>query len=297
MRTKIFLFAFFSAFCVPAAAFGADRSASALISAREREAETAELRDVVRRRDAFFSESESLAENERSRRAEDVASRFESLSRRFPNSALVLYFYADFLRAGGENARAEELLLRAEKIDGAFPPLKFLLAETLAAQGRAEDAFPRFSDAVRLDPGDAAYHAAFGEFLTDSRERLLEKEIFRSRAELDAAVQQEFLAASAVEPENLNFLRRYAESFYDVENPDWRRALAAWERLRKKIPQEEKAASAPLISLHRARALAELGRIDEAYTLLRESAEFPALERSRRRVLEIIKQKQKKETR
>lgn len=272
----------------------ASDAAGALIAARENEALISGLRDVLARRDAFFAEADSLAENERSRRAADIAERFETLSARFPDSAAALYFFAEFLRDGGESVRAEKLLLRAEKLDADFVPVRFLLAEVLAARGAAAEAFPRFSAAVAADPGSAARHEAFGEFLVDSRDVLLEKKIFASRAELDAAAQGEFRAAAAVAPDGADFLWRYAESFYDVETPDWNRALAAWNQVARKIPPERKAETAPAVALHRARVLAELGRIDEADTLLRETAGVPALERSRRTVFEIIKRKRKR---
>lgn len=289
----LMLGAFAAGATLSALADAAPSSAETLIAARERETQISGLREVLARRDAFFAEADSLAENERSRRAADLAERFESLSARFPDSVPVLYFFAEFLRDGGENARAESLLLRAEKIDADFAPTQLLLAELFAARGCAEEAFPRFSAAVYLDPGDAEAHEAFGEFLVDSRERLLEKKIFASRAELDAAAQDEFRTAYAVAPDNADFLWRYAESFYDAETPDWDRALAAWNLVARRLAKDEKKSAAllPAVALHCARVLAELGRIEEADTLLKETAGVPALERSRRTVFEIIKRK------
>lgn len=267
-------------------------AADRLIAERENAALIADLSDVLARRNAFFDEADSLPENERARRASDIADRFETLSRRNPDSVPVLYFYAEFLRDGGELKTAEEMLLKAEKLEPTFAPLQFLLAEILQEKGEPENAFPRFEKAVYEDPGNAEYQCAFGEFLADSRERLVEQKIL-SRSELDAKMQNAFLAASAAEPGQADFLWRYAESFYDVENPDWNRALSVWERVARRLNKKEHADLLPVASLHRARVLAELGRIEEADTLLRKTAGNPALERSRKTVYEIIK-KQKK---
>lgn len=265
--------------------------AEALIAARERNTLFGALREILERRDAFFAEAENLPDSERSRRAEDVAERFAALVARFPNAVPALYFFAEFLRDGGEDARAEELLLKAEKIEPTFAPAQFLLAEILAARGEAENAFPHFAAAIYEEPGNAHRRGVFAEFLVASRERLLEKKCFETRAELDAKMQSEFLVASALEPKNFDALWRYAESFYDAETSDWSRALAAWERVERRISPELRAALVPAVKIHRARALAELGKFDAADALLRETAGVPALERSRRKVFEILNAK------
>lgn len=278
-----FLFVFFTTFPT-----FAETDAVALVASRKHDAMIDGLRDLLARRDAFFDEMETLSENERLRRAADVAERFDAFLSRFPESVPARYFYAEFLRDGGENARAEKLLSEAEKIEPTFAPVQFLFAEILASRGAVEEALPRFFAAVSADPGNARARGVFGEFLLEKRERLLEKKCFASRAEIDAKMQSEFLAACAADAENFGAFWRFAESFYDVENPNWERALAAWERVERKIPAEKRAELLPAVALHRARALAELGRFDEADAILRETAGVPALERSRRKVFEIL---------
>ena len=177
------LFLAAGAVSVPAAEDGApspasDAAVAEIAAARERLMLKDGLRDVLARRAAFYAEAETLSENERSRRASDIASRFETLLSRFPESAPALFCFAEFLRDGGETARAEELLLRAEKTDPDFAAAQFLLGEILAAGKSPEKAFPRFSAAVRTAPDAADFHLGFGEYLTDFREVLLEKGIF-----------------------------------------------------------------------------------------------------------------------
>ena len=263
----------------------ADVAVAEIAAARERLMLKDGLRDVLARRAAFYAEAETLSENERSRRASDIASRFETLLARFPESAPALFCFAEFLRDGGETARAEELLLRAEKIDPDFAAAQFLLGEILAAGKSPEKAFPRFSVAVRTAPDAADFHLGFGEYLTD----------FPSRAELDAAMLGEFRAACAVAPADVDARARFAQAFYDAENPDWNAALSAWNAVGALAEKNGASAGGLLrasVALHRARALAELGRLDEAEALLRgDAAGVPALERSRREVFEIISEK------
>ncbi len=273
-------------------------SAAALVASRERTALLDGLREVISRRDAFFAEAETLSENERSRRAADIAERFDLLESRFPNAVPVLYFYAEFLRDGGELARAEKLLSRAETLEPEFAPVRFLSGEIFAERGEPGKAFPHYAFAVRTAPENLEYHLAFGEFLTDSRDALLAEKIFRSRAELDAAAQDEFRAACALAPRDLDVRVRYAESFYDVESPDWNAALAAWNvaarLLDERVPAAEKKSELrAAIAIHRARANAELGHFAEAEKILNEAERVPALERSRETVLKIIEEGKK----
>lgn len=270
-----------------------------IVASRERAALLDGLRDVISRREAFFAEAETLSENERSRRAADIAERFDLLASRFSDAVPVLYFYAEFLRDGGEFSRAEKLLLRAESLEPEFVPARFLLGEIFAERGEPSKAFPRYEFAVRAAPENLAYHLTFGEFLADSRDALLAEKIFRSRDEFDTAMQDEFRAACAVAPSDLDVRVRYAESFYDVESPDWNAALAAWNvaanLLDERVPAERNSSLRAAIALHRARANAELGRFAEAEKILDAAERVPALERSRETVLKIIKDRKKTE--
>lgn len=269
-----------------------DSDVEKLVAAREHNAVIYGLRDLIARRDAFFETAGTLSESERSRRAEDLAERFDSFCSRFPDCVPALYFFAEFLRDGGENARAEKLLLKAEELDPSFAPIKFLLAEILASRGATVEAFTRFREAVAADPGNSQLRGVFGEFLLDFRERLLDEKCFSSRDEIDAKMQSEFLAACATDAENFEPFWRFAESFYDVEKPDWERALSAWERVERKLPAERRSALSAVVALHRARVFVELGRFDEARRILTETEGVPALERSRRQVSELLSQKE-----
>lgn len=264
--------------------------AEALITKRETETLIAELTALAERREAFYAEAETLPQNESSRRAADIAARFENLLARFPDSVPALFFFAEFLHDGGENERAEKLLLKAEKLDETFAPAQFLLAEILAARGAATDAFPRFRRGFSENP-DAESVAVYGEFLCDHRDALLAGKCFPTRAELDENMQRVFFLAAFLSDGNPDYCWRAAESFYDVENPDWNLALAMWDSIMRLPAVEKSPELLAAATLHRARVLAELGRIDEANTLLRETVGVPALERSRRQVFEVIKRK------
>lgn len=268
----------------------AERDADILIVQRRNKMLVEDLSDIVSRCDDFYAEMKNLPENEIARRAADLAERFESLLERFPDSVPVLFFFAEFLRAGGENERAESLLLKAESLDEDFAPAQFILAEILAERGAAEEAFPRFRRGISED-SDAESVAIYGEFLCDNQEVLLAKKCFKNREDLDRNMQDVFRRAAIFSDNNPDFYWRYAESFYDVEKPDWRLALLVWEIVGDLPAVKKDSARLVAVAIHRARVLAELGRIDEADALLRENVGIPALERSRRQVFDIIRQK------
>ena len=268
----------------------AEREADVLIVQRRNKMLVEDLSDIVSRCDDFYAEMKDLSENEVSRRAADLAERFETLLVRFPDSVPVLFFFAEFLRAGGENERAEALLLKAESLDENFAPAQFVLAEILAERGAAEEACLRFRRGIS-ETSDAESVAIYGEFLCDNREALLAKKCFKNRAELERSMQDAFRRAAIFSDNNPDFYWRYAESFYDVEEPDWCVALRVWEIVGDLPSVKKDSVRLVAVAIHRARVLAELGRIDEADELLRENVGVPALERSRRQVFEIIRQK------
>lgn len=290
---KFFWAVLFFSFCVNVPAQESSALAEKLVAERMDEACIEELKDLIMRREAFLSAAETLSENERSRQAADIAERFESHLKRFPDSFPGLYYFADFLYRGGENARAESLLLRAEKLAPDLAPIHILIAKIFAEKGEVEKALSRFRIGISSGKPDAETFAFYGEFLIDNRKRLLEAESFGSRAEFDENMQNAFRLAAILSGKNPDFYWRYAESFYDVENPDWEAALFAWENVARVPSVKERGDLTAAVSLHRARALAELSRIDEADTILRQTVAFPALERSRRRVFEIIRQKRR----
>ncbi|MBQ2731640.1 MAG: hypothetical protein IJF68_01130 [Opitutales bacterium] len=271
----------------------ASEEAGTLIAARTSEAWLEELKDLIVRRENFFSEAETLSENERSRRASDIAARFEAHLERFPDSFPGLYFYADFLHEGGENERAEKYLLRAEKLAPDLAPIQFLLGKILAEKGAVRDAFERFRNGFSLGVPDAESAALYGEFLLENRAFLLAEKCIENRAELDDAMLRAFRLAAILSGENTDFYWRYAEAFYDIETPDMKSALLAWENVARLPEVQKRQDLAAAVALHRARVLAELGRIEEADTILRETVGFPQLERSRRKVFEIIYRKRR----
>jgi hypothetical protein len=137
-----------------------------------------------------------------------------------------------------------------------------------------------------LEPKTAVYHYHLGEFLAVYQRYLVVDKLLK-RDECDAKMQAAFERASALNPAEAGYLWRFAESFFDCENPDWRRALSVWNSIAAKVkaPLEREA-----VSLYRARVLLELGRRADAEQILGAS-KSPKLEASRAKLRELLKTK------
>lgn len=247
-----------------------------------------------------FIAREDISELERSRRLAPIAARYEDLLSRFPDDAETLVLYAKFLRDGGDDAGAREHFEKVRKIRPDWAVAYQQLAAISAERGDGAGAFPQMKKAVEIEPGTLAYQLQFGELIATFRADLLENKIFETRRELDRAMQDAFRAARALAPNSLDIAVRYAESFYDVETPDWRAALGAWEHVQK-INENAARVGTNLaaetlmretIALHKARVFAELGEFARAEQILCGISD-ERLNRSRDRIRKIISEKRK----
>ena len=76
-----------------------------------------------------------------------------------------------------------------------------------------------------------------------------------------------FAEAVRLEPESLPYAYRYAESYYDLENPPWDEAMAAWQNLEQRV---DSATEQQMMRLHQANVLLFKGDLDAAEIRLEE---------------------------
>ncbi|MGN0834920.1 MAG: hypothetical protein ACI4QA_03720 [Candidatus Spyradosoma sp.] len=282
---------------------GTTDAAAEAVRAAEQKTRDAELLEIARAQRKTLAEirDAKLSDLERSRRLSAVAARYENFLARFPGDARALVLSAKFLREGGEDDAARERLEKAAALRPDWAVVRQQLGAIAAERGDFAAAARRLREAVELDPGTAEYQTQLGEILRLFRAELLGAGVFADAGALDAAMQNAFRAARALKPDALDEAVRYAESFYDVAEPDFAAALDAWtlaKTLAARAPELGAADSdarkfvAETLELHRARAFAELGRFAEAEEILRAGAD-PRLERSRGRVREILSEKRK----
>lgn len=155
-----------------------------------------------------------------------------------PNSASVHQAYAEYL--------AEHGILRAALVQGLtaqlIEPDNAAIANSLGGlylrMGRVADSAAQFARAIGLEKGNAAYH-----FNLANVEYTLRHDLTTAwRMELPDLLRRalaEFREASRLSPNDFEYARAYAETFYGVPDPDWAEAEAAWKRVLALSPETD----------------------------------------------------------
>lgn len=166
-----------------------------------------------------------------------------------------------------ERKRAKALLLRANELDADQPIVKNQLGKYLAEEGLPLQALPYFLAAVELAPHEALYHYQVGQLLGGARQDFLTSGEWTVET-IDRAMQHAFAEAVRLDPDSLPYAYRYAESYYDLEEPPWDEALAAWRELEERV---ESGTEAQMMRLHQANVLLFQGELDSAEAMLQEN--------------------------
>ncbi len=163
-----------------------------------------------------------------------------------------------------ERGRAVALLMKANQLDAHLPLVKNQLGNFVAEEGQPLMALNYFLSAVELEPTEPLYHYQVGTLLTAAREDFLKSGEW-TREAIDRSMHQAFEQAMTLAPDNLAYAYRYWESFYDLQQPDWNKALAGWRALEERM---ESPVERQTIRLHQANVLIKQGCTDEARDLL-----------------------------
>jgi tetratricopeptide (TPR) repeat protein len=189
---------------------------------------------------------------------------YERLLHDSPNNAEVFAAYGYLLRKVDMRKQAAAMLLKANQLDSDIPLVKNQLGNLLAEDGRPLDALPYFMAAIKLSPKEPLYHYQVGTLLHEAQDDFLKSGEW-TRAALDHAMHGAFKTAAELAPDRFEFGYRYAESFYDLAEPQWDEALKVWAAL-------EENAGTPIerqtLRLHAANILLKQGHADRAKLLL-----------------------------
>ena len=239
--------------------------------ARAAESETMaerSLRRIVERQKELFAVAAKQADNADApglrTQMQSVVHDYELLLRNNPKFAAGYAAYGFFLRQVDMGKEAASMLLKANALDPNIPLVKNQLGNYLAEEGKPLQAAPYFIAAIKLAPNEPLYHYQLGTLLVEARDDFLKSGEW-TRATLDEAMHTAFKRAAELAPERFEFAYRYAESFYDLEKPDWDAAVKLWAAL------EEKASTSierQTMRLHAANVLIKMGKLDHARALL-----------------------------
>lgn len=226
------------------------------------------LSDILEKQQRLLSCAEKSPKADLTIQLSELASAYASLLHEYPENTTLLLHYGKFLRLVGEDARAADTFKRVLALDDSVAVAYQQLGNIHAENGRYKEAWPLFQSCIKLAPDVALYQYQMGEFIHVFHQ-LMEADGLLRPAESDKRMQEAFANAVKLDPGSETLLWRYAQSFYDVHQPDWQKALSAWESAAAatKDPLKE-----PTLRMHKIRCLIELGQTQQAQALLEKPA-------------------------
>ena len=253
------------------------------------------LKQIAERQREVFAQAakqgENLDDSLFKQQLQTLVHDYELLLRNNPKFAAGYAAYGLLLSKVDMRKEAAAMLLKANQIDPDIAIVKNQIGNLLAEDGKPLDAAPYFIAAIKLEPNEALYHYQLGTLLAEARDDFLKANAGEwTRASLDAAMHNAFKRAAELAPDRFEFAYRYAESFYDLEKPDWPAALKAWSALEEKAPT---AIERETMRLHAANICLKMGKPAHARALLDMVAD-PKLQGQKARLLPQLAELEKK---
>ena len=205
---------------------------------------------------------------------------YELLLRDNPTFAPGFTTYGYLLGKIGQRKASIAMLLKANQLDSDQPLVKNQLGNFLAEEGRPREALPYFLAAIKLTPQEPLYHYQLGTLLHEARDDFIKSGEWTADA-LNHTMHEAFRLAAELAPDRIEFTYRYAESFYDLDNPDWGAALKEWGALEAQAKSELERQT---MRLHAANVLLKQDKPDQARVLLNTVTE-PALLAQRQKLV------------
>jgi tetratricopeptide (TPR) repeat protein len=216
--------------------------------------------------------------------AEQLCHEYESLLRESADYAPGYAAYGYLLWKLGMRKEAAAILLRANQLDPNIALVKNELGNYLAEDGKPLDALEYFLGAIKLEPKEPLYHYQLGTLLYEARSDFVNSGEW-TRAAVDRTMLEAFRQAALLAPNRIEFTYRYAEAFYDLENPDWDTALAAWRKLEATAPSEVERET---MRLHQANILLKRDQPARARQIL-DTVTAPELQAQKQKLVAAIK--------
>ena len=242
------------------------------------------LKKIVERQKEVFAEAarqgENLDESLFKQHVQSITHDYELLLRNNPSFAAGYAAYGYLLSKVDMRHEATAMLLKANQLDPDIGLVKNQLGNLLAEDGKPLQAAPYYIAAIKLEPHEPLYHYQLGTLLVEARDEFLKSGEW-SRETIDNAMHHAFKRAAEIAPDRFEFAYRFAESFYDLEKPDWNAALQAWNALEQKSPT---AIERQTMRLHAANVCLKMGKRDDANALL-QTVDEPKLQGQKEKLI------------
>jgi len=199
---------------------------------------------------------DNFTEDSLQMRFQNIARRYESYLASNPEDNTARSLYGKFLVAMGQHEKAIRQFLEVDRKEPSIPVVKQQIGNYLAENGRYMAALPYFINAADLDHEEGIYPYQLGILLYEFKDEYI-RDGFYDTDTLNREMQEAFEEAVSREPENFVFMLRYGESFYDVKNPDWERALEIWK---KTLELAQSELDRQVVHLHMAKVYHNMGQ-------------------------------------
>ena len=218
-----------------------------------------------------------------------VCQGYELLLRENPKFAPGYAAYGYLLGKIGQSRASMAILLKANQLDPDLPLVKNQIGNFLAEQGHPREALPYFLAAIKLEPKEPLYHYQLGTLLYEARDDFIKSGEWTAEG-LNHAMHDAFRQAAELAPDRIEFTYRYAESFYDLDKPDWDAALKAWNALEAGAQSEIERQT---MRLHEANVLIKQEKLDHARVIL-DTVTDPALQKQKEKLVAQLPAKAEK---
>lgn len=220
---------------------------------------------------------------------QDVSHGYERLLADNPKFAAGFAAYGYLLGKIEMRKESVAMLLKANQLDPNLPLVKNQLGNYLAEEGKPLEAVNYFLAAIKLEPKEPLYHYQLGSLLAAAHDDFIKSGEW-TRAGIEQSMHRAFKQATELAPDRFEFAYRYAESFYDLEQPDWDEALKVWGSLEEKAPT---VIERETMRLHAANILLKQGKKDHAKALL-DSVTEPSLQPQKQKLVAQLAENEKK---
>ena len=229
---------------------------------------------------------------------QDLATDYDQFLKKHPDYAPAYAAYGVMLGKVGMRRQSTMILLKADELfvhddgkEGARTPafvrtwalVKNQIGNYVAEEGKPLEAVNYFLAAIDLTPNEPLYHYQLGTLLTEARDDFLHSGHW-TRAALDQAMRGAFRRATELAPGRIELGYRYAESFVDLEVPDWEGALKAWAALEERATTDF---DRQAMRLQAANILIKQRKFDQARVLL-ESVKVEPLQKEKLKLVAAL---------
>ncbi|MBD5778923.1 hypothetical protein IEN85_05420 [Pelagicoccus sp. NFK12] len=220
------------------------------------------------------------------RELQSIIDGYEKLISDSPNYAPAYTSFGLMLSRTGNRDEANAMFLKSDQLDPMQPVVKNQLGNYMAEEGKYTEAYGFYMLARDLAPEEPLYHLQLGNLLVAYRKYFLADGLF-APTEIDDQIIGHFRSATRRAPKDISYKMRYAQAFFDIENPNWETALGVWQELYKAAGSEYEQ---QVVRLYTARVRYELGHHTAARKLISQ-LDHPSLDESKQTLLDEINAK------